>query len=127
LCCTAGTSPGDDKAAQARLAEPWMTEHSVVAVGAPLLAKGAEKLALKPGEHFQGRLRVPDQNDIAVRAESKGATIQVVPCDGQATLETDPAARVLLLWGRRPANPSRVCSRVGAATLGRLRNLLSGY
>lgn len=47
--------------------------------------------------------------------------------DGPATLETDAAARVLLLWGRRPADPSRVCSRVGPETLGRLRNLLSGY
>ncbi len=52
---------GDDTAAQARLAQPWMTGHSVIAVGAPLLAKGAKKLALKPGQHFQGRLRVPEQ------------------------------------------------------------------
>lgn len=31
---------GDEPAARARLAEPWMTTHSVVAVGRPLLAKG---------------------------------------------------------------------------------------
>ncbi len=118
---------GDDPAAQARLAQPWMTEHSVIAVGAPLLAKGAKKLGLKPGQHFDGRLRVPEQDDIAVLADTEGATIQALPCDGPATLETDPATRVLLLWGRRPADPSRICSHAGAATLGRLRNLLSGY
>jgi hypothetical protein len=46
---------------------------------------------------------------------------------GPATLETDAAARVLLLWGRRPGDPSRICSRAGADTLGRVRRLLSGY
>lgn len=35
---------GDEPAAQARLAEPWMTTHSVLAVGKPLLAKGARQL-----------------------------------------------------------------------------------
>jgi hypothetical protein len=47
--------------------------------------------------------------------------------DGPATLETDAAARVLLLWGRRPADPSRIRSRVGPETLGRVRRLLGGY
>ena len=46
---------------------------------------------------------------------------------GAPTLETDAAARVLLLWGRRPADPGRICSSVGPAALGRLRTLLSGY
>ena len=41
--------------------------------------------------------------------------------EGPAALETDAAARVLLLWGRRPADPSRICSRVGPEALGRLR------
>ena len=36
---------GDDAAARARLSEPWMTTHSVFAVGRPLLAKGAKGLA----------------------------------------------------------------------------------
>jgi hypothetical protein len=30
---------GDDAAAQARMAQPWMTTHSVLAVGKPLLAR----------------------------------------------------------------------------------------
>jgi hypothetical protein len=53
--------------------------------------------------------------------------IALVPPDGEATLETDAAARVLLLWGRRPADPSRICSKVGPTALGRIRQLLSGY
>lgn len=116
---------GDDAAARARLAEPWMTTHSVLAVGKPLLAKGAKRLA--PGERVEARLRVPAGDDVVVSAEAGRTAIELAEPEGPATLETDPAARVLLLWGRRPADPSRICSRVGPQTLGRVRGLLSGY
>lgn len=39
---------GDDAASQTRMAQPWMTTHSVLAVGKPLLAKGVKQL--RPGE-----------------------------------------------------------------------------
>jgi uncharacterized protein (TIGR03083 family) len=116
---------GDDPAAQARLAEPWMTTHSVFAVGAPLLAKGAKQLG--PGERIEARLRVPDMDDVLVGYDAESTTIGLADPDGPATLETDAAARVLLLWGRRPADPARICSRAGPAALGQLRRLLSGY
>jgi hypothetical protein len=116
---------GDDPAAQARLAEPWMTTHSVLAVGRPLLAKGAKHLA--PHERIEARLRVPDRDDVVVHAGADRTTIELADPEGPATLETDAAARVLLLWGRRPSDPSRICSRVGPETLGRVRQLLSGY
>jgi hypothetical protein len=54
------TSP----AFQAGLGEPWMMTHSVFAVGAPLLAKGAKQLG--PGERIEARLRVPDMDDVLV-------------------------------------------------------------
>jgi hypothetical protein len=107
------------------LAEPWMTTHSVIAVGRPLLAKGARQLS--PGERIEARLRATGTDDVFVSADTDRATIGLADPEGPATLETDPAARVLLLWGRRPADPSRICSRVGAETLGRVRRLLSGY
>ena len=116
---------GDDAAAQARLAEPWMTTHSVFAVGAPLLAKGAKQLGA--GERIEARLRVPDVNDVLVSYDAGSTTIRLADPEGPATLETDAAARVLLLWGRRPADPARICSRVGPAALGQVRRLLSGY
>jgi Mycothiol maleylpyruvate isomerase N-terminal domain len=116
---------GDDAAAQARLAEPWMTTHSVFAVGRPLLAKGAKGLG--PGERIEARLRVTGTDDVFVGADANHTTIGLADPEGPATLETDAAARVLLLWGRRPGDPSRICSRVGAETLGRVRRLLSGY
>jgi uncharacterized protein (TIGR03083 family) len=116
---------GDDAAAQARLAEPWMTTHSVVAVGRPLLAKGAKEL--EPGERIEARLRVPDTDDVFLSADADHTTVGFADAVGPATLETDAAARVLLLWGRRPGDPARICSRAGAETLGRVRRLLSGY
>ncbi|BBY05202.1 maleylpyruvate isomerase N-terminal domain-containing protein [Mycobacterium noviomagense] len=116
---------GDDAAAQARLAERWMTTHSVIAVGKPLLRKGAE--LLDAGERIEARLRVPGADDLIVAAENGSVRIELTEPDGPATLETDAAARVLLLWGRRPADPSRICSSVGPETLGRVRRLLSGY
>jgi hypothetical protein len=116
---------GDDAAVQARLAEPWMTTHSVVAVGRPLLAKGAKQL--RPGERIEARLRVRGAEDVLVTADADQTTIGLADPEGPATLETDAAARVLLLWGRRPADPSRICSRAGPETLGRVRRLLSGY
>ena len=121
---------GDDDAARARLGQRWMTDHSVFAVGVPLLRRGAKQLGLGAGQRIEARLRVPDgaeANDIALTADAESTTIDLVPADGPATLETDAATRVLLLWGRRPADPSRVCSRVGPETLGLVRTLLSGY
>jgi Mycothiol maleylpyruvate isomerase N-terminal domain len=116
---------GDDAAAQSRMAQPWMTTHSVLAVGKPLLVKGVKQL--RPGERIEARLRVDGADDVVVSANSETTTIELADPDGPAILETDSAARVLLLWGRRPADPSRVRSRVGPEVLGRVRALLSGY
>jgi Mycothiol maleylpyruvate isomerase N-terminal domain len=118
---------GDDPEAQTRLSQWWMTEHSVDAVGAPLLRRGANILGLGGDEHVESRLRVAGTDDVVVTADADGATIRLDSAEGPATLETDAAARVLLLWGRRPADPARICSDVGPVALGRLRTLLSGY
>lgn len=118
---------GDDPAAQDQLGASWMTDHSVYAVGVPLLARGVRELGLAPDERIEARLRVDGSRDVAVTATGDRTTIELADPDGEATLESDAAARVLLLWGRRPADPSRICSRVGPEALGRVRNLLSGY
>jgi hypothetical protein len=123
---------GDDAAARTRLGQRWMTEHSVWAVGAPLLKRGLAELGLHGDDVIESRIRAADENDsaaddVVIRAGADHTSITLGPVDGPATIETDAAARVLLLWGRRPADPSRLCSRVGPTVLGRLRTLLSGY
>jgi uncharacterized protein (TIGR03083 family) len=79
---------GDDAAAQARLAEPWMTTHSVVAVAAPLLAKGAKQLG--PGEQLEARLRVPDTHDVFVTADGATTTVGFADPVGPATRKPTP-------------------------------------
>lgn len=118
---------GDDPAAQSRLGQWWMTEHSVNAVGVPLLERGAQRLGLDDEDHVESRLRVSGTDDVVVTAGADSTSIRLDAAEGPATLTTDAAARVLLLWGRRPANPARIRSDVGPSALGRLRTLLSGY
>lgn len=121
---------GDDPAARTRLSQPWMTRHTVEAVGRPLLQKGLRELGLAGDERVEARLRVADQHradDVLVSAGPTSTDIALVPSVGDATIETDAATRVLLLWGRRPGDPSRVCSAAGPEVLGRVRTLLSGY
>jgi Mycothiol maleylpyruvate isomerase N-terminal domain len=118
---------GDDPAAQDRLGQGWMTDHSVDAVGVPLLTRGAARLGLRGDERIEARLRVTGADDVLVTADADTTSIELSTADEPPTLETDAAARVLLLWGRRPADPSRICSSAGPEALGRLRILLSGY
>lgn len=118
---------GDDRTAVQALNEPWMTEHSVVSVGRPLLARGSAGLDLGPDGRIEGRLRTPGTDDVVVTADAGGTAIRLAAPGGPATIESDAAVRVLLLWGRRPADPSRWHSTVGPENLRRVRTLLSGY
>jgi Mycothiol maleylpyruvate isomerase N-terminal domain len=118
---------GDDAAAQAQLGERWMTDHTVHAVGVPLLKRGAAQLGLRGDERVECRIRVSGDPDVVITADVQHTSISLAPADGPATIETDAAARILLLWGRRPADPGRLCSAAGPVALGRLRTLLSGY
>ncbi|MFI2645090.1 maleylpyruvate isomerase N-terminal domain-containing protein [Streptomyces sp. NPDC018610] len=118
---------GDDGTAVQALGEPWMTEHSVVSVGRPLLARGRAALDLGPEGRVEGRLRTPGTDDVVVVADADGGRIRLAAPEGPATIESDAAVRVLLLWGRRPADPSRWHSAAGPETLRKVRALLGGY
>ena len=56
---------GDDAKAQARLGERWMTEHTVEAVGRPLLQKGTAALDFDADGRMDGARAVPS---VAARA-----------------------------------------------------------
>jgi hypothetical protein len=118
---------GDDATAVHSLMQPWMTEHSVRDVGTPLLARGTTGLDLGAAGRIEGRLRSPGTDDILIAATAAGNTIELVPQEGEATIESDPAVRTLFLWGRRPADASRWHSQAGPGALRQLRTLLSGY
>jgi uncharacterized protein (TIGR03083 family) len=118
---------GDDTAAIEELLQPWMTDHSVNEVGAPLLARGLTALQLDADSKIEGRLRTPGTDDILVSGSATESSVRLVPQEGEATIESDPATRVLFLWGRRPADPNRWRSKAGPETLRAVRALLSGY
>ncbi|WP_055590695.1 maleylpyruvate isomerase N-terminal domain-containing protein [Streptacidiphilus griseoplanus] len=118
---------GDDSAAVRALAEPWMTEHSVNQVGLPLLRRGSAALGLDGGGRVEGRLRVPGTDDVVITADADGTGIGFAAPHGPATIESDAAVRTLLLWGRRPADPSRWHSDAGPEALRAVRTLLGGY
>ncbi|MEV8565525.1 maleylpyruvate isomerase N-terminal domain-containing protein [Streptomyces sp. NPDC051322] len=118
---------GDDSTAVQALTEPWMTEHSVKEVGPPLLRRGSAALELDADGSIEGRLRVPGTDDILVTADADGTSIRFTAPEGPATIESDAAVRTLLLWGRRPADPSRWHSDAGPENLRAVRTLLSGY
>lgn len=82
------------------MAEPWMTTHSVLAVGGPLLVKGATQLG--PGERIEAHLRADGADDVVLAADPDRITIDLAAPEGPATLETGAAARVLLLCGAGP-------------------------
>jgi hypothetical protein len=96
-------------------------------VGRPLLARGSTGLDLGPDGRIEGRLRTPGTDDIVVTADADSAGIRFAAPEGPATIESDAATRVLLLWGRRPADPSRWHSAAGPEALRRVRTLLNGY
>ncbi|MGW1004320.1 hypothetical protein [Streptomyces sp. NPDC002520] len=89
---------GDDRTAVQLLTEPWMTEHSVVQVGRPPLEKERVGLDLGPEGRIEGWLRTPGMDDVVVTAGAEGADIRLAAPEGPATIESDAAVRVLLLW-----------------------------
>ncbi|WP_377268641.1 hypothetical protein [Peterkaempfera sp. SMS 1(5)a] len=42
-----------------------------------------------------------------ITADADGTSIGFAAPEGPTTIESDAAVRTLLLWGRRPAGPSR--------------------
>jgi hypothetical protein len=102
-----------------------MTSHSVEAVGAPLLGRGTAGLMDTP---FTGRLRIPDQPDVVLTGGSRpGITLSPAEPETRPDLLSDAAARVLMLWGRQPADSTRLRSEVEPEQLGSIRTRLSGY
>ena len=118
---------GDDEEAMVLLAQPELTAHAVSVLGRPLLARGS---AANPGlgEPVRLTLGAPGEPDVVVVADATGAHLELAGTgSAEPTVTSDPAARLLVIWGRRPGDPRRVRAPGGAAMLGRLQGLLAGY
>jgi uncharacterized protein (TIGR03083 family) len=118
---------GDDDVSYALLAQEDLLRHAVTFIGRPLLDRG---LSAGAGtEPFVARVRSPGQDDLIVEAGAGEARISVGPSGDAATIEGDPGARLLLLWGRKPTPflRLRVADGQPEQTASHVQSLFAGY
>jgi uncharacterized protein (TIGR03083 family) len=105
---------GDDETSHVLLAQQDLLVHAVSFIGRPLLRRGLDAGAAT--EPFCTRVRSEGRDDLVIDASGDDARLSVRPSQGSPTIEGDPAARLLLVWGRKPA-PSTVCARLATDKL----------
>jgi hypothetical protein len=93
---------GDDDVSEQHLGQPELTRHAVHVLNAmPVLVESA-RIRLMPTGRHRIVLRSPDHPDVVVEAGRTAARFEVVEHgDGDVVLTTDPANRLLVIWGRR--------------------------
>ena len=116
---------GDDELSESFLSQPELTQHAVEVMGDLLLRRGCAQNRISTT--FAARLRVAGSVDVVVAYRDGVATLEFSSDADAPAVETAAASRLLLLWGRRPSNPSRVRSTLPAGDLPRLQRLLSGF
>jgi hypothetical protein len=116
---------GDDETSHELLGQQDLLVHAVSFIGLPLLRRGLASTA-EPGP-FLARVRSEGQDDLIVEAGNGEAHLSLAPPHGRPTIHGDPAARLLLLWGRKPEPFYRL--RVGddRRAAYRAQALLAGY
>ncbi|WP_158271241.1 maleylpyruvate isomerase N-terminal domain-containing protein [Nocardia sp. MDA0666] len=118
---------GDDGIGDELLAQPELTSHAVRVLGPMLLASGVRRDP-SPEQDFHVRLRSPGAPDIRLSVESGCAELGFAEAESdEPGLDLDAAARLLVLWGRRPERRDRIRSTLTPAQLTRLHALLAGY
>lgn len=117
---------GDDDQGAEILARPELLAHSVRMLQGSLLATGLAREG-GTGPDFTARVRCPQQPDLVIEVHQGKGRFALADPDDSSAVETDPAARLLLLWGRRPSDPRRVRSGLPPQQLQRLQQLLCGF
>jgi uncharacterized protein (TIGR03083 family) len=116
---------GDDDTSMELLSQPDLTAHSVKVLGHILPRAGMEAKGAPEG--FRARLRSPGASDVLLSVEHHAARMWLAdPGDG-LTLSCDSAARLLFMWGRRPADGSRFRSEMAEEQFWCLARLCAGY
>ena len=116
---------GDDVTSRTLLAQEDLLAHAVSFVGQPLLQRG---LGAGAGtEPLVARVRSDGHDDLVVSAAAGEGHLSVEPAEGPAAIEGDAAARLLLLWGRKPTPFTRLRVAGEPGLAGRTQALLSGY
>jgi uncharacterized protein (TIGR03083 family) len=118
---------GDDDTGVEILGRADLIDHSVRLLGDSLLKNGLQRDP-EPHKPFSVRLRCPGEPDLALDVVDGHGALSFHPAeDVPAVIETDAAARLLILWGRRPQDGRRVRSSLAPEELARLQSVLVGY
>jgi hypothetical protein len=119
---------GDDREGDELLGNGEFLEHSVRVLADALLAPG---IALDDGSGtppWSVRIRAGAEPDLVVRGDGARRTVELAAQDVElGDIHCDPAARLLLLWGRRPGSAARVRSTLDAPALLRVHRTLLGF
>lgn len=116
---------GDDEDSAALLGQQKLLEHAVQFIGAPLCQRGLRQGA---GDRpLTVIVRADGQDDLKVTMGEGPVRLAVVPAEGSATIHADAAARLLLLWGRKPAPFHRLRAASSDQDVGQVQLLFSGY
>jgi hypothetical protein len=94
-------------------------------MGALLFQRGCA--ATPPPLFLSARLRAKGQDDVLVESAHGAASLSTAAVVGDAALESDAAARLLFIWGRRPNDPSRLRSFLRGEAHRSLEGLLAGF
>jgi hypothetical protein len=97
---------GDDEIGRSLLAAPELTTHAATVLN-DMLPGSAESPTVRAGRAGVGNaravLRSPGRPDVILVAEQGQARFEISECDDRApTVITDPASRLLMMWGRHP-------------------------
>ena len=118
---------GDDDISMELLSQPDLTEHAVGVLGEILTRRGRQHDP-EPDEDLHVPLRSGATADVCLVVRGGRACLEFAEVQkDEPHVELDAAARVLLIWGRRPDQRGRVRSGVDLSTLLRLQARLSGY
>jgi hypothetical protein len=106
---------GDDETSMELLAAPELTSHAVEILNTlPILCEAPfSRARVAHIQELRIVLRSPAQPDVVMDIDPDGARFELAeisqPADGDAVVETDPAHRLLSIWGRRsPHHPVTV-------------------
>jgi hypothetical protein len=118
---------GDDDVSWRLLGQFDLFKHAITAIGSgPMTARGVAAGAAEAGP-FAARLRSDGHSDLLVTVDPTSVRLSLSEPEGEPAIVADQAARLLVLWGRTPQQPSRVLVNGPRAEAFRVRRLLSGY
>jgi uncharacterized protein (TIGR03083 family) len=116
---------GDDELSEQLLSQPDLLHHAITFIGRPLCQRGVDAGAAR--NDFIARVRSAGQDDLVVQVADGEPHLMLEPQSDDADIEGDQAARLLLLWGRKPEPFNRLHKVGSGRSADDVQFLLSGY